>query len=154
MGTRERLKHVAAGAADSFISRNNDLSGYWAPGLMYRDVETPPHRVKLDLLSGCAEPATPSCSRMARKYARFAQVAAAKILSPHEALTSAVMHLQFNATIPAGQHASGSGDPCAVTVILRSGEKEGSIQRLFRCLPFAEIRFTRATGREEFFGQE
>ena len=37
MATRKRLMHVAAGMADSFIGRNNDLHGYRAPGLMYRE---------------------------------------------------------------------------------------------------------------------
>jgi hypothetical protein len=50
MPRRRALKGVACGLADTFISRNNDLSGYWGIGMLYREVSgLPTPQVLLDL---------------------------------------------------------------------------------------------------------
>ena len=38
MPRRRELKDLAAGIALKFISRNNDLRGYWALGILFKDL--------------------------------------------------------------------------------------------------------------------
>ncbi len=39
MPRRRELKDLAAGIASKFISRNNDLRGYWALGILFKDLD-------------------------------------------------------------------------------------------------------------------
>ena len=35
MAKRKRIKHIVYSLADSIMSRNTDIDGYWAPGIFY-----------------------------------------------------------------------------------------------------------------------
>ncbi|PHS13773.1 MAG: hypothetical protein COA78_06700 [Blastopirellula sp.] len=59
MARRKELKNIAAGIVGSFISRNNDIDGYWGIGKLYsfaklKQVEM----VQLDLLNLTITPAS------------------------------------------------------------------------------------------------
>ena len=57
MSRRRVLKGVANALAGSFVSRNNDIGGYWGIGMLYREIETQSEpRVVLDLVGGAAHP--------------------------------------------------------------------------------------------------
>jgi hypothetical protein len=78
------LRHVASGLGAAFIGRNNDLDGYWAPGLLYAQAD-PIKTVTLDLLNGTASPATPAGLALARRYAaRCARALAAHGVTPQQ----------------------------------------------------------------------
>ena len=53
MPRRRELKGVAYGMAGKFVSRNTDLDGYWAIGVMYRSAnDNGTDRFVLNLLTG------------------------------------------------------------------------------------------------------
>jgi hypothetical protein len=52
MGSRRLFKSVARGVAEAFVSRNNDLDGWWAPGLLRRFANSPGFSFRIDLLTG------------------------------------------------------------------------------------------------------
>lgn len=147
MAIRHRLMHVAAGIADSFISRNNDLFGYWAPGLMYQEVPDAPSSAILNLLTGSAEPNTSYCGQVARNYAVFLERASSKQNVPLDALTLALIQVQFNAAAPTDRfRPDWSGDPFQVAVVLRAQGREGIATRGGRCQPYVAGHFTRRYG--------
>lgn len=54
---RKQLKNLAYGIAGRFTSRNNDLNGYWALGILYSAAEDAgTNRVRLDIISQTATP--------------------------------------------------------------------------------------------------
>ncbi|QJE01871.1 hypothetical protein HH212_19125 [Massilia forsythiae] len=65
------MNHVAAGLLDSFYSRCNALDGFWALGMLYREVQEAPYLVTLDLLARTATPAGPGADSIAARYADF-----------------------------------------------------------------------------------
>lgn len=143
MAIRERLNHVAAGIADSFISRNNDLHGYWSPGLMYRELPGPSFDVELDLREGSAIPDGHDCGQVARTYAEFMRRALVKQGLQPSALTHASLHVQFNAAITLGNdYHYLRGEPFTVRVRLVIGDREGSTVRKGRCSPCDARLFT------------
>jgi hypothetical protein len=59
MASRKELKGIAAGIAGKFVSRNNDIDGYWAMGILYEMTsEGNASKFTLDILSGQS---TPKC---------------------------------------------------------------------------------------------
>ncbi|MDQ6433027.1 hypothetical protein RB623_03050 [Mesorhizobium sp. LHD-90] len=59
MARRRMLKGVANDLASSFVSRNNDLDGYWAIGKIHTVASTVSSGVvRFDLLNGTADPPT------------------------------------------------------------------------------------------------
>lgn len=65
MPSRKHFKGVAFGFAGHFVSRNNDIFGYWAMGQLYKHaLENSSSTIKIDLLSQTISP-----SNQAFKYA-------------------------------------------------------------------------------------
>ncbi|MBN2529807.1 MAG: hypothetical protein JXR76_25680 [Deltaproteobacteria bacterium] len=57
MVNRREIKGIAAGIVGKFSSRNNDIGGYWALGVLYRDaVRNGSTVVQLNLLTGDIQP--------------------------------------------------------------------------------------------------
>lgn len=57
MATRRALKGVGAGLLGSFVSRNNDVEGYWGMGVLLRYAsERGLHELTIDLLDAAASP--------------------------------------------------------------------------------------------------
>jgi hypothetical protein len=54
------LKGVAAALAGILVSRNNDIGGYWGPGLLLVDSSSNGGAVVFDLLRQATSPSTPS----------------------------------------------------------------------------------------------
>lgn len=146
MKIRARLKHVAGGIADSFISRNNDLFGFWAPGLMYQEVAGAPRLIVVDLLTEHSDPPMPNCESVARNYAAFMRLALTRNGLRSDALSQASINVQFNAPVIAAVPSCWSGDPFAIKVILRGYEREGTAIRSSRCLPFKDGQFSGRRG--------
>jgi hypothetical protein len=68
MGRRELLD-LAGAVAGSFVSRNNDVDGYWSLGLLrsYADSERL-KSLRFNILNGHAEPPDPLLLRVAEAY--------------------------------------------------------------------------------------
>jgi hypothetical protein len=145
MKLRSRLKHVAAGLLGSFISRYNQVGGHWALGLLYSDVNEPPHYIEFDLLSSATQPAGACASVVAERYAIFLRAALEKQHFEWDALTRAVVTLQFNAEVPDPTfHYPCLGDPVVATVRLESAQGHvATISTVARCYPHRSSRFIR-----------
>ena len=66
---RGSLKNVVAGVLGSFVSRNNDVGGYWAIGLLYalaRSAAAPD--LVVDLMTGSMVPAAVEFESMVGRY--------------------------------------------------------------------------------------
>ena len=127
MRTLGKVRHVAGGMLASFISRNNDLGGYWALGQLYAEADPGTKTVVLDLLDGSARPARPACRASAARYARFLRHALeAHGVAPAD-LARADITVNFD-VVPdvrlwSDPYGSSPGDPtlCTVTLALRDG---------------------------------
>lgn len=78
MTSSSRLKHAAAGLLDSLISRSNDVDGYSAPGLLYRDAGAPLHTMQVDLFTQAAQSVSNAVTRMVAYYAAILRAALQK----------------------------------------------------------------------------
>ncbi len=147
MKLRSRLKHVAAGLLGSFISRYNDVGGHWALGLLYSDVKEPPHYIEFDLLSDSPHPAGACASTVAARYAIFLRAALERQHLEWDALTMAVVTLQFNAKVADPTfHYPCLGDPVVATVRLESALGHvATVSSIARCYPYRPMLFRRST---------
>lgn len=72
MPRRKELKGIAFGIASSFSSRNNDVDGYWALGLLYKlAAEAGSSCFSLNMKSGQSTPAFRFSRRIMEPYATF-----------------------------------------------------------------------------------
>lgn len=146
MKLRSRLKHVAAGLLGSLISRNNDVNGYWTPGLLYRDVSAPPHAVEMDLLSRISRPASDCTELMVARYVTFLRAAMEKQKFGWEELTRTTITFRFNVEVPDPHFRYPcAGDPFICTVTLESGQgKAVTMTARARCKPYRPDVFTQS----------
>lgn len=74
MPRRKELKHVAFCVLQSFISRNNDIEGYWAIGKIYLMLlHTPSLRLNLDLKNLRCSPEINTLTPVLEQYAHTLQ---------------------------------------------------------------------------------
>lgn len=147
MTSHSRLKHTAAGLLGSLMSRNNDVDGHWAPGLLYRDAYGPPHTLEVDLLTHAGRPTSDAASRMAANYAAILRVALQRQGVKWEALTGAIISFQFNARVLVTAMLSPcAGDPFICTVTLKADHgRVATASATGRCFPYRPGAFTRST---------
>lgn len=146
MKSRSRLKHAAAGLLGWIVSRNNDVNGYWAPGLLYRDVLEAPHVIELNLLRGTSRPDSDSAKLMAAYSATFLNTALQRQKFSWEELTQATITLQFNADEPDPYfYFPCGGEPfiCAVALVTAQGHA-ASVCAMARCHPYRLDAFTQS----------
>ena len=82
MLSKRKLRHLAAGLLGTFISRYNDYEGYWAFGVMYREVYSSGNPVTLDLIAKTALPDMPATASVSRTYGNYLREAIAKFGDP------------------------------------------------------------------------
>jgi hypothetical protein len=90
MPSSRKLKSVAAGLLGSFVSRNNDIGGYWGIGVLCRDTAAMGGKVELNLITRVAAPATASCELTIRSSGPLRDVAVASCTSRQRPLSSNV----------------------------------------------------------------
>jgi hypothetical protein len=147
MKARSRLKHTAAGLLGSLISRNNDVNGYWAPGMLYRDVCTPPHGIELNLLTCSSEPSSEVAKTVMAYYATFLRLAVIKKGFDWDDLERACVKFQFNVEVakPPAYYPT-VGDPFICSVMLHTVQGQMStVSAIGRCYPYARGRFRQST---------
>jgi len=97
MARRRELKNIASGLLCSFISRNNDVGGYWGIGklcLLAQDSATTV--VELDLLSKTVLPESTEFSKLLQGYYSFLQGHLAARSIPECWIASATIELDFS----------------------------------------------------------
>lgn len=139
MARRHELKNIASGLLYSFISRNNDVNGYWGIGklcLLTRDCATT--SAKLDLLSKTLLPESAEFSKLLHGYNAFLQRHLAARNIPDYWIASAIIELDFS---PKDQPAKqipiitwGSLFKLTVTILDDRG-REHSVSTFSYCAP-------------------
>jgi hypothetical protein len=131
------LKSIATGLLGSFVSRNNDIGGYWGIGVLCRDTAATGGMVELNLITQVCSPATTSCQAAAASYAQKLQdLLRISGFNPN-AVADANVTLQFGAAdsrpVPT---AFGPGEPFHCTVTLTgSNGKSFSVTDSGGCKP-------------------
>jgi hypothetical protein len=102
---RKELKNIVSGMYGSFISRNNDVAGYWGIGklcLLAQQHET--RTVRVDLLAKTIIPASLEFSKLVAGYFSILQRHLSTRRIPENWITSATIELDFKPEHPQGKH--------------------------------------------------
>ncbi len=137
MGRRRELNHVAGALLGSFVSRNNDVNGYWALGQLRRLADrTGVPEFRFNLLSGEAQPSDPLTVRVAKTYAEELARHVANRDLPMDRVRDAEIVVRFGAA--AGQEAPyftyGQPFQCTVSIVDDHG-KAHARGAIGRCAP-------------------
>jgi len=133
---RKRMNHVAAGLLGAFYSRCNELNGFWALGMLYKEVQSEPYRVTLDLLAETATPRGPNAILIATRYGEFLRRALLKKDLRAEDLTEATVTVQFKAKIPPMRfQPHWVGDAFTCTVTLQRSDTKATYTVNGKCMP-------------------
>jgi hypothetical protein len=120
MGGRRKLKGIVRTLAAVLVSRNNDLHGYWAPGVLYLQTLEFGHGVTFDLLAGTASPATPSTVCALETYIRQLHLRLEQSGLTLDALSAANISFSFGIKPANGSMGAALGDRFDCTVALVS----------------------------------
>ncbi len=105
MPRRKRLKSVANGVLSSFVSRNNDLLGYWALGKLYAAaLSHSTDTVEFDLLSAQLTPNDAQFVRMIDTYLALFDKLLGKENLPRSRVREANIRVRFNAPVQPGYY--------------------------------------------------
>ena len=154
MIARRKFNHITAGLLSKFLTRYNDIDGYWALGVMYTESRACGNRVEIDVLHGRARPDFPACSSMARSWALNLREALGRHGIAPDALAAASMLLEFGLApmpnIPCYPNDHKFGADFRATLRLQSRDGRTFVrQDRGYCMPHEEFwgrRSTRWTG--------
>lgn len=149
MSGRNKLRGVARAVLGSFVSRNNDIDGYWALGLLRSFADSAGvTELRFDLMPGAAEPSDALPLLICRRYRgvlsdqRIRRRVAAQ-------LTGAEIRLVFNSAATGMDRFVSYGDPfgCVVSLVDAHGQahESGIVARCAPHDPGEERRSTRAS---------
>ncbi|UTM58926.1 hypothetical protein L4174_009475 [Photobacterium sp. CCB-ST2H9] len=151
MGRRRELGSIASGIIGSFCSRNNDVSGYWAIGKLYKYIEfLEPKHLSIDLQSKNIEPYSPSFDLMIAKYSEMLLKLLSKRDIPSEWVNAAHIRIEFEADYQHRHHhwRSALGKPCNLVCVLVDDKGKCHVARSYtNCFPHdpeREIKSTRS----------
>lgn len=154
MIARRKFNHITAGLLSKFLTRYNDIDGYWALGVMYTEARAFDSRVEIDVLHGVARPDSPACTDMARSWALDLRAALARHGIAPDALAAATMSLEFGVApmpkLPNYPYDHNYGPDFRASLRLQSSD--GCVfvrQDRGYCTPHEEFRGRRSTRRAE-----
>ena len=122
MACRNEFKGIAAGIAGKFISRNNDVNGYWAMGLLYRaSFEKKVTKISMNLLTGESSPNVTWVKHVTESFKEYLFKQCKKKGFENHQIVEAMVELEFNVS-PTKRHRNYRytwGDPfiCRVSLI-------------------------------------
>jgi hypothetical protein len=125
MPSSRALKSIANGLVETFVSRNNDVSGYWGIGQIQRELGHPDAVVELDLLHGKATPNGPIARELVTRYSAYLSESLARDGFNHSAITTAKVLVEFGAAGEAGTAdfaSTGIAFNCKAVLASRSGK--------------------------------
>lgn len=105
MARRKELKNIASGLYGSFISRNNDVAGYWGIGkLCLHAQQSSVQIVRLDLLGKSIIPASSEFSKLASGYNSILKKHLSARGISEDWLASATIEIDFKPEPPSGKY--------------------------------------------------
>jgi hypothetical protein len=100
MTRRRELSGISGGLVNSFVSRNNDVGGYWAIGkLCSHSLQTGETELSMDLLTKRISPPNPEFGPMLGKYAARLVASLKKQQFSLQIITAADVRLSFDAQL-------------------------------------------------------
>ena len=124
-GSRQ-LRGAAAGIAESFLSRNNDVNGYWAIGKLLRlFLRGSLDGIRLDLMAGTLLPDKRAYRDMCRSYSALFQKQLKALRIPTERVQSATLFIKYDQQLPLRLNSARDTHRCVCRVEIQS--------RLGRC---------------------
>lgn len=146
MIAKAKFNHTAAGLLGKFISRNNDIDGYWGLGVLYLEARASANRIVLDLREGTAQPPSPVCTGAAHTWALYLRAALARHGLAADALAAATLSIEFGLPVPKRPPYIPHGDPFGCVVHLRAADGREFIRReIGYCLPWDQFHGSRST---------
>lgn len=105
MARRKELKNIARGLYGSFISRNNDVGGYWGIGKLCllaqrHEVTT----IRLDLIEKSMAPASSEFTKLIAVNSSTLQKCLTSNSIPENWVVAAIICIDFKPEYPRGQH--------------------------------------------------
>jgi hypothetical protein len=151
MPRRARLKNIANGLCQSFVSRNNDLDGYWAIGKLHLlAAQHGRSTVTLDLLAPSMQPASFAYAPMLARYRLLLEKLTVASRVRLEEITEARITLDV-APPPwrrAVYYQAHWGEQFILTVTIRAdGSADGVVRHGGYCRPHDPARESRSTRR-------
>jgi hypothetical protein len=140
---RRALNSLSASMASSFSSRNNVVAGYWALGLLRRDVEAAGQStIFFDLVRVWASMNTLAVSRVLESYSQLLPVLMAKLGISETTLASMFLEVEFHpddsVAFP-GWASVGAPFKVRAVAVSRSG-RQFVAHRVGRCNPHDPTR--------------
>lgn len=149
---RGRLEGVAAAVLSSFLSRNNDIDGYWALGLLRSFADaTDVSELRLDVLNGNADPIDTLTLRVAQAYQAVLQRQLLLRGIPADRIARAEVVVSFDVEdagiIPYTLPYASYGEPfrCIVSLTDSRSGREHRRSTVARCAPHDPRRESRST---------
>ncbi len=154
MARRKELKNIASGLLGAFVSRNNDVGGYWGIGhLCSLATNSQSAKVKLDILAKTMFPACSTFDKLLSGYSsRLAHQMNARCL-PIAWITNSTIELDFNAELPDDRRVpiSTRGGLFSVTVtIVDDRSKAHSVKAYGYCAPHNATKEYKSAGPERY----
>ena len=146
---RRELLDIAGALAGSFVSRNNDLDGYWTLGLLrsYADSNHVGH-LRFDVANSGTQPENELLLRVAETYRQLLARQLTTRRIAREVVVRAEVVLTFDRDAPNASSLATYGSPFSCTVRL-TDHRDREFERCIvgRCAPHdprRELRSTRA----------
>ena|ERR1700682_617943 len=148
MPSRRLLNNVASGLLGTFVSRNNDVDGYWALGRL-RSLADKRHSasVTIDVLRGIATPTNRDTEQITRTYRTWLANSLNRHRFAANSVTAAEIDLTFGSwagVFPPGQTTWGDPFTCRVTIIDDLGRVHSRVVSGW-CAPHSPSRESRST---------
>lgn len=145
-----RLTNIAAGLCGSFVSRNNDLAGYWAIGKLRSIAERySQSAVLLDVLAPSMQPLSSEFAQVLADYHLLLQKLASRSGIRFAAINAAYISVDFSPhPWPRAIYCKNEwGEQFLVTVTIRGdGRADGIISHAGYCRPHDPDRERRRSG--------
>lgn len=149
-----RLKNIAGGLCGAFVSRNNDLYGYWALGKLRLLAEQHSRKtVLLDFLTQSMEPASPEFSTVLVRYSRLLEKLIKISRVRTEEITAASIVIDFAPApwLRPRYIDPECGDQFVLTVTIEAdGRMPGIVRRASYCRPHDPDKERRSTRCSDF----
>jgi hypothetical protein len=135
--TRSDFRRAVYGVLGSFLSRNNDVGGYWAIGVLYLHAKQHRSRsVKIDLLAGQMVPQGEHFQQMLDSYGHLLKAQFKRCEHPEQWFRNARIYLEFDTTadIDMFEATAIDGDPymCIAQLVCSQGQRY-TVQTRGRC---------------------
>jgi hypothetical protein len=100
LSRRREINGVIAGLLGSFVSRNNDVGGYWAIGKLYTHARAKNvDLIAIDLMTSRMSPGLPEFESMVNKFATSLVERLSRRRIPREAVISAQLAVAFDSAV-------------------------------------------------------